>query len=142
MWKRYDKDGSGEWDIKEAMSAFRGIMKYFKHKLPKGWKKIVKKEFKEMDTDGSGGVSPNEMIMYIAGKIDTNNDNAWQLEEVYNALEKLAGFTRNTLVQGWKEIVKDLFNEVDTNGDGSVQVCELFAEFKNNGYPDMNGIFE
>lgn len=124
------------------MSAFKGIMNSLGHKLPTGWKKIAKKEFKEMDADGSGAVSSNEMIMYIAGKIDTNNDGAWDIKEVYNAIRHLAKFTKNNLIKGWKKLVKEVFDTVDANGDGSVDPKELFAAIKKGGFPDFNGLFE
>ena len=41
VWKHFDTDGDGSWDLKEAQNAFKGAMEYFGHELPKGWKKAV-----------------------------------------------------------------------------------------------------
>lgn len=102
IWEQFDTNRDGEWDLKEAQGAFKGAMKYFGHKLPEGWKKRVAEEFKKADTDKSGKVAPKEMGMYLFKLIDTDEDGEISLDELYAAIEEIAEFSNNTLIDGWQ----------------------------------------
>jgi Ca2+-binding EF-hand superfamily protein len=142
IWKKFDKDGSNSWDLKETMAAFKATMKYFKHKLPKDWKKMVKAEFKNIDIDNSGAIDPKEMMTYMFKMVDENDDGAWDLKEVLDAIKGLARFSKNKLIKGWKKMVTDVFDHVDKNGDGKASPKELMAALKEHGVPDINDLFE
>jgi Ca2+-binding EF-hand superfamily protein len=117
-------------------------MEYFGHDLPEGWKKMVKEEFKKADKDGSGEVSVNEMGVYLFELIDSNGDGAWDFKEVKDAIEAIARFSKNTLKDGWKVIVKKVFDAVDKNGDGKASPKEILAALKKHGVPDINDLFK
>lgn len=142
VWKKFDKNGDGEWDLKETQAAFKGAMKYFGHKMPEGWKKMVADEFKKADKDGSGKVTPMEMAIYMFEMIDSNDDGAWDLKEVKDALRAMAQFTKNKLKKGWEEMVEGVFNHVDKNSDGKASPKEIMAALKKHGVPDINELFE
>merc|ERR1712167_200170 len=101
VWDHFDTNRDGEWDLKETQGAFKGAMEYFGHKLPEGWKKKVAKEFKKADTDRSGKVDAKEMGMYLFKLIDTDEDGEIQLGELYDAIEAIAEFSKNELIDGW-----------------------------------------
>ena len=65
VWKHFDKNGDGQWSFRETKRAFKRIMKYYGHPLPKGWRKMVKAEFKKADKDNSGKISAKEAIAYM-----------------------------------------------------------------------------
>ena len=142
LWDKADGNGNGTLDLGEVKAAFKWIMKKYKHKLWKGWEKDLEKEFKEMDQDGSGEVETMEMLIYIAGKIDSNNDNQWSLQEVKDAIQFVAKFTRSELVDGWEGMVEHAFAAVDTSRDGFIQPNEALAELKANGIPDFSALFK
>ena len=142
VWKQFDVDGSNSWDLGEAKAAFKAGMKYFGHPLPAGWEKAVEAEFKKADRDGSGDVDPKEMGVYLFELIDSNDDGAWDLKEVENAIECLAKFTKNKLKKGWAKHVAAAFNAVDKNGDGKATPKEILAALKKHGVPDVNALFE
>lgn len=142
LWKAADGNGNGTLSLGEVKSAFKYVMKKYKHKLWKGWEADLEAEFKEMDQDGSGEVEKMEMLIYIAGKIDSNNDNQWSLQEIEGAVEFAAKFTRHELVDGWKEMVKTAFDKIDANGDGHIQPNEALKELKKNGIPDFTKLFK
>lgn len=82
VFKEFDADGSGTWDLAEAKKAFVAGMKYFGYDLPQGWEKKVEEEFKKIDADGSGDVCPYEIGAYLFQMIDENSDGVWDLNEV------------------------------------------------------------
>lgn len=63
---------------------------------------MVKKEFKKADKDGSGKVDPKEAGLYLFKLIDTDEDGEIQLDELFDAIEAIAKFSKNTLIEGWK----------------------------------------
>merc|ERR1712025_204445 len=142
VWKQFDADGSGTWDLAEAKKAFKVGMKYFGHELPKDWEKHFEAEFKKADKDGSGDVCPYEMGAYLFEAIDANDDGVWDLQEALNAIEAVAKFTKNTLKRDWKQTVTDAFNATDKNSDGQVTGKEVMAALKKYGTPDINDLFE
>jgi Ca2+-binding EF-hand superfamily protein len=142
VWKHFDKDNSGTWDLQEAQDAFKGAMEYYGHGLPDGWKAAVKKHFNEIDEDGSGDVCPKEMLTFMFDGIDSNDDGFWQPNEVYTAIEHIAKFTGNTLKKDWKEMVNGAMEHVDTNDDGKASGREVMAALKKYGVPDFNALFE
>lgn len=97
----YDTDKNGKWSFKETLAAFKSIMEYFGHPIPKGWKKMVKAEFKKADKDGSGEVCKDEIMLYIFELVDSNGDGAWDLGEVEQAIQDIARLSKNTLKSGW-----------------------------------------
>jgi len=66
----------------------------------------------------------------------------WQPQEVFDAIEALAKFTRNKLIKGWKKHVADAFEHVDTNNDGAASGKEVMAALKKYGFPNINDLFE
>lgn len=142
VWSHFDTDHSDTWNLAEAKAAFKGAMDYFGHELPKGWEKAVEAEFKKADTSGDGEVSPKEMGVYLFELVDANDDGAWDLDEVYGAVEAVAKFSGNTLKKGWKKCVKGAFDTVDTNDDGAASPKEIMAALKKHGVPDINDLFE
>lgn len=142
VWSHFDTDHSDTWNLAEAKAAFKGAMDYFGHELPKGWEKAVEAEFKKADTSGDGEVSPKEMGVYLFELVDANDDGAWDLDEVYGAVEAVAKFSGNTLKKDWKKCVKGAFDTVDTNDDGAASPKEIMAALKKHGVPDINDLFE
>jgi Ca2+-binding EF-hand superfamily protein len=103
---------------------------------------MVKQHFKMADTDKSGSIDPKEMMAYMFQMIDENDDGAWDLKEVLNAIRGIARFSKNKLIKGWQKKVTDVFVVVDKNGDGKATPKELFAALKKHGVPDINDLFE
>lgn len=101
-------------------------MEYFGHPLPEGWKKMVKKVFKEADTNKDGKLEPKEVLMHLFKLIDTDNDGGISLEELYDAIEAIAKFSKNTLIKDWKDHVKNAVSHIDTNDDGKGSAKEIW----------------
>lgn len=141
VWEHFDKNGDDRWDLKETLAAVKGAAKYFGHKLPKGWKAHVKQVFKHIDTDNSGDICPKEMMTFMFDMIDSNDDGEWSKKEVFDAIEALAKFTKNTLIKGWKKKVAAAMEHVDTDNNGKVSGKEAMAAIKKYGFPDFNDLF-
>ena len=142
VWKKFDTNHDGEWDLSEAKNAFKSAAEYFEQKLPAGWEKLVEQEFKKADKNGNGTVSPKEMMVYVFELIDENDDGVWSRGEVKGAIKALAHITKNELIEGWEEHVDEAFTAVDANGDNAASPKEIMAALKKHGVPDINDLFK
>lgn len=142
VWKHFDKDGSDDLDLGEVKQGFKDTMKYFGHDLPEGWEGKVEEEFKKADKNGNGAVCKKEMAGYIFDQVDSNDDGEIQMDEVYDAIEAIADFSGNTLVDDWKEKVHDALAGVDTDKSGGASMKEIMAAIKAHGIPDINDLFK
>lgn len=92
--------------------------------------KRTREEFKAMDTDGSGGVSPAEMAKFFEGKLtkeeattyfrnaDIDGDGQVSADELIQAA------TRSRLVAK-EERLWSAFCKIDSDGDGTASIAEL-----------------
>lgn len=142
VWKHFDKNGDGEWDLAEAQAAIRGGLEHFGHDVPADIDEQTAKHFKEVDADGSGKVSPMEMGAWIFDLVDSDDDGEIQLDELNHAIEEIAKFTGNTLKKGWKKMVKNAVSGVDTDNSGGASMREIMAALKKHGVPNINDLFE
>ena len=148
--KELKKDGSVT--LKELFAICKKVAKAHDLKLPKGWKKFVKKVFKYVDANDDGKVtgpeieeamkkheeesdveldsSDDEDPLADALEAKLEKDGYVTLKEVYGIIEKLAKEHDVKLPKGWKGYVKKIFEYVDANDDGKVTGPEVEAAMK------------
>ena len=156
-----EKDGSLELD--ELYGIVKKVAKKYKFKLPKGWKKHIKKIFDYVDANDDGKVtgpeieaamkkhegdsSDDEEIQLTendpmddfkaAVEAELEKDGSLKLDELYAIIKKIAKKYNYKLPKGWKKHVKKMFNYVDANNDGKVTGEEIEAAMKKHEQDDL-----
>ncbi|WP_198662730.1 EF-hand domain-containing protein [Primorskyibacter marinus] len=88
----------------------------------RGGSEIFRTLFNEIDADGDGAVTQEEVDAYRATKVgeaDTSGDGALSIEEFDTLYRE---FTRSRMV--------DAFQKLDANGDGVIDADELDTRFR------------
>ncbi len=142
MFKAIDTDNSGTLSLKEIFTAIKHYAGEHNIELPKGWRKYVTKMFNDVDANGDGEVTKEEIGAAIWNKVDSNNDGEWDLGEVKDAVRGLAEAAGKKLVDGWEQMVEDAFNHVDADGSGKISVEELKTALDKHGEPDFSQLME
>ena len=136
-----DKDGDGEIDLEEFMVLMTPSASETLSKIRKGVSCIadVKGLFKEIDVDGDGLLSKDEMLNSPGCKFDreqveaiyelgdSNGDEVLDMGEFIAIMYPTAGEALGKLSKKYKNIdeVKDLFKKLDVDNDGSITKDEL-----------------
>ena len=144
-----ETEGNGTITLKELKQAVKALSKKHDWKLPKGWKKHVKKMFKDADANGNGKVNRKELKAALEGVEEEEDYPVPSREQVKEWIEKeLAkdgSITKQEIIDAvvaWAdkhdfEVPKDVwkmldegFNAVDTNSDGKLTEKEILAAVK------------
>lgn len=101
-------------------------------------KEALSKEFKEMDTDGDGKITKQELVAFMSKK--TQCDDLKQFENLFDSVdydgdgslsyEELMMVAVNRKLMQKEERLWEVFSEIDVNNDGDVSIDEIAKALK------------
>ena len=105
----------------------------------------LKRQFKIMDSDGSGALDYGEFSQALRDyKIDLSDDESRILFQIFDKnrdqtinFEEFMGAVLGDLNQARKSLVAEAFKKLDANGNGVLEVGEVKEKFEPSRHPDV-----